>query len=143
VDLRDLLGLVGRVPQLASGPIGPDEVSMVAALNQELLTDWSEDWILFHRDRWDEIRLHTLEDLAERLRADKQYLAALETALTAASIDAVRETPHRIMIEIHIAEGNVARAISCYQRYRVMLQRELGIAPSPRMSELVRGLMVL
>jgi DNA-binding SARP family transcriptional activator len=41
---------------------------------------------------------------------------------------------------VHIAEGNMASALRHYQRYRALLHRELGVAPSPRMTRLVRPL---
>ncbi|MER5865179.1 bacterial transcriptional activator domain-containing protein [Kitasatospora sp. NPDC002040] len=114
---------------------------LVEELGGELLPGWSEDWLLLERERWDQMRLHALESLAHQLNRAEQYLAALETALTAVSIDPIRETAHRIVIEVHIAEGNLASALKCYQQYRTLLQRELNVAPSPRMARLVQDLM--
>ena len=52
----------------------------------------------------------------------------------------IRESAHRTVIEIHIAEGNSACAIKHYQRYQSLLQRELRVLPSQRMDRLVRTL---
>jgi DNA-binding SARP family transcriptional activator len=61
-------------------------------------------------------------------------------ALAAIAIDPIRETAHRIVVEVHIAEGNVASAIKRYQGYRDLLQREVRVAPSPRMTQLIQDL---
>lgn len=117
---------------------GYDEV--VESLARELLPDWSDDWLVLERERWDQLRLHALETLARRLITAEKYLPALEVALTAVAIEPVRESAHRTVIEVHIAEGNSACAIKHYQRYRGLLQRELGVSPSQRMDQLVRTL---
>ncbi|MFD7772393.1 BTAD domain-containing putative transcriptional regulator [Streptomyces sp. NPDC059787] len=114
---------------------------LIDSLSRELLPDWSEEWLALARDRWDQVRLHTLESLGQRLKEAGEYLPALETALTAVAIDPIRETAHRLLVEIHLAEGNVASALMRYQQYRRLLLRELNVAPSPRMTQLVQDLM--
>ena len=42
-----------------------------------------------------------------------------------------RETGHRILIESLERRGNVAEALRAYERLRVLLRDELGIAPGP------------
>jgi SARP family transcriptional regulator, regulator of embCAB operon len=42
-----------------------------------------------------------------------------------------RETGHQILIEALERRGNVAEALLAYERLRVLLREELGIAPSP------------
>jgi DNA-binding SARP family transcriptional activator len=140
VDLRDVLIQAKLIAEAPNQPVGADHPAVVKSLGKELLPNWSDDWILFEREGWDQVRLHTLEFLATQLRTDRQYLAALQTALKAVSIEPLREAAHRIVIEVHLAEGNFSSAVSYYQRYRRVLQRELGVAPSPSMSQLVRGL---
>ena len=81
-----------------------------------------------------------METLARRLITVEKYLPALEVALTAVAIEPIRESAHRTVIEIHIAEGNSACAIKHYQRYQSLLQRELRVLPSQRMDRLVRTL---
>jgi len=137
IDLRESLDQLGRLEQ-----VGPSTLlRMTEALQSELLPDWSDDWLTLERERWEPTRLHGLEQLAGRLLSQAEYLAALQTALGAVAIEPIREAAHRIVIEVHIAEGNVASALRHYQRYRALLQRELGVTPSPRMAHLVRPLM--
>jgi DNA-binding SARP family transcriptional activator len=112
----------------------------VAGLTRTLLPGWSDDWLTFERERWDQVRVHHLECIARQLLAQEHYFAALETAMAAIAVEPIRETAHRIVIEIHLAEGNKATALKHYQRYRGMLQRELNVAPSQQMDQLVRAL---
>jgi DNA-binding SARP family transcriptional activator len=100
------------------------------------LPEWTEDWLVLERERWDQVRLYALEGVAEQLRARGQYLGAMKTALAAIAVEPFRETSHCIVIEVHLAEGNTASALMHYQRYRSLLHRELGVAPSPRMAQL-------
>jgi DNA-binding SARP family transcriptional activator len=122
--------------------LGPPEKweDLVNQLGRELLPGWCDEWLTFERDRWDQMRVYALESLAQRFQSEKQYLPALQAALGAIAVDPIRETAHRIVIEIHIAEGNVASAIKRYRDYRTFLQRELKVLPSPQMTQLVRSL---
>jgi DNA-binding SARP family transcriptional activator len=114
--------------------------SFIDDLRKELLPGWSDDWLLLERERWDAVRLHTLELLAQQLLAAKRYLPALETALTAIAIEPVRESSHRTVIEVHIAEGNAGCALKHFHQYRAMLHREVGVVPSAQMTSLVHNL---
>jgi DNA-binding SARP family transcriptional activator len=141
VDLREALRWGHEVtahPKSAILPPGRDVA--VAALAQPLMPDWSDDWLLFERERWNQVRVHTLEVLTHSLIATEEYLAALEAAMTAVSIEPVRESANRAVMQVHIAEGNSACAVVHYQRYRGLLQRELGVVPTIQMDRLVRPL---
>lgn len=140
VDLHDVGSLAQEV---LSGRGVPHRAAdgLVDELGRELLTGWSDSWLLLERERWDQLRLHTLEALAQQFQVAQQYVPALHTALAAIAIDRVRETAHRIVMEVHIAEGNVASAFKCYQEYKAFLDRELSVAPSRRMTQLAEDLM--
>jgi len=79
---------------------------------------------------WHQFRLHALENLAGQLLTEERYLDTLQTALATTAIEPTRETAHRIVIEVHLTEGNTASALKHYQDYRDLLQRELGVLPS-------------
>lgn len=141
VDLHRVLRQARSIRSLACGPPTDNWPTLVDALSRELLPTWAEDWLVMERQRWDQERLYALEGLGQTLRSAELYLGALQTALAAVAIEPLRETSHRIVIEVHISEGNAACAIKHYQRYRALLQRELGVAPSSRMAQLVSSLM--
>ena len=52
-----------------------------------------------------------------------------------------RETGHRILMEALERSGNVAEALRAYDRLRVMLRDELGVAPSPAVQNVYRRLL--
>jgi DNA-binding SARP family transcriptional activator len=141
VDVREMARRAHQITTFPSPAAGPPAYDVVVqALTRELLPGWSDDWIMPERERWDQVRLHALEALARWLITAEQYLAALEAAMTAVAIEPIRESAHRTVIEVHIAEGNLAYAIKHYQRYRELMQRELGVMPSQSMDRLVRSL---
>lgn len=57
--------------------------------------------------------------------------------LAAIKGDPLRESSHRALIRIYLAEGNQAEAIHQYRLYRDRLNGQLGLDPSSEMAELV------
>ncbi|MFE2023232.1 BTAD domain-containing putative transcriptional regulator [Streptomyces sp. NPDC059499] len=131
----------GRQVMAGMTPLPECWDALIADLGRELLPGWAEDWLVLERSRWDQMRVYTLESLGQQFQAAGQYLPALQASLAAMAVDPLRETAHRIAIEVHIAEGNVASAIKRYQDYRSFLERELRVAPSIQMTQLVQDLM--
>ena len=103
----------------------------------ELLPDWYEDWILLERERFQQLRLHALEACCDRLVGVERFGRAVEVGLAAVATESLRESAHRALIRVYLAEGNVGAAIGQYQTYRTILAAELGLEPSPLMDELI------
>ncbi|MFJ9729563.1 BTAD domain-containing putative transcriptional regulator [Streptomyces sp. NPDC101209] len=117
-----------------------DFEAYITDLTQPLLPDWSEEWLTLERERWDQMRQHALEILAQQFVTAGRYLPALQTALSAIAIDPIRETAHRIIVEIHLEEGDIASALKRYRNYQALLKREFNVAPSRHMTQLVQKL---
>ena len=98
---------------------------------------WYDDWVIIERERLRQLHLHALESVAEQLAAQGRNAAALEAALRAVASDPLRESAHRLVIRIHLAEGNAAEALRQYELCRRMLHKELGIAPSAALRDLL------
>ena len=111
-----------------------------SCLSGELLPDWYDDWVLEERERLRQLQVHALEALAERLAAAGRYGEAVEAALAAVRAEPLRESAERVLVRIHLAEGNHGEALRRYLAYRRRLRDELGLEPSPQMTELVAGL---
>lgn len=105
----------------------------------ELLPGWYDDWVIFERERLRQIRLHALESAASRLRLQGNCAAALELAMEAVRCEPLRESAHRAVIGVHLAEGNLVEAIRTYVRFRDLLREQLGAEPSERLARLVFG----
>jgi DNA-binding SARP family transcriptional activator len=137
VDVREASDHAYR---LIDGSAGDDVTFAGFSLTGELLPDWYDDWLLIERERYRQLRLHALEALATRLTALARYGEATETALTAIAGEPLRESAHRVLIEVDLAEGNTSEALRHYRLFRDLLRAELGLAPSPQLEELVEGL---
>ena len=104
----------------------------------ELLPGWYEDWVLVERERMHQLTLHVLEALARQLVDRGAYPYALQAALNAVTIDPLRESARRAVINVHVAQGNTVDAIREYERFRAVLDKELGVAPTRHLTELIR-----
>ena len=109
-------------------------------LDAELLPDWYDDWVLFERERFRQLGLHALEALAEQQLAAGRPRQALEAALAAVRCEPLRESAHRTLIRVHLAERNAGEALRQYDQCRRLLRDRLGLEPSPELSALVGSL---
>lgn len=108
----------------------------------ELLPDWGEQWLVTDRERLRQLRLHLLEEEAQRQAREGHFGLALEAAFAALSVDPLRETAHRRIIEIHLAEGNVAEARRAYRTCRQVLIDDVGVVPSDATTGLMRSVLL-
>lgn len=132
VDARDLVRLGAR---LHSPPAAPpehtdDDLDIRAVGGADLLPGWYDDWVVFERERLRQVRLHVLETIARRLTALGRHAAALEAALVAVRDEPLRESAHRAVVAVHLAEGNWTEASRHFATYSALLADELGMAPS-------------
>jgi DNA-binding SARP family transcriptional activator len=135
VDVQELQDWAERVTDPRSGP---EEVAVPdAGLHGELLPGWYDDWVLLERERLRQLRLHALETLAARLADAGRFGAALQAAYLAVRADPLRESAHRTLVRVHLAEGNLVEAHRAYEFFRRLLHDELGVLPSEQMDRLV------
>ena len=125
---------------LLAGSTDPDDLDADwRALGGELLPDWYDEWVTDERERFRQLRLHALEVMAERLAGSERWGDAVLAALAAVSADPLRESAHRAVIKVHLAEGNVAEAIRQLHRCERLMIDEVGVPPSPSLAELIRA----
>lgn len=138
VDVRNLIAFAHRLINAGTAfdSIDLDSVS-IAYLADELLPDWYDNWLQDEREGLRQTRLHALEALAQRLSASGRHADAIQAALAAIRLEPLRESAHRTLIEIHLAEGNWSEACRQFKRYRRLLTEELGVEPSDWMNLLL------
>src|SRR3954452_11707714 len=136
VDVRELAVWAERVsdPRMPIEEITASDVR----LNGELLPGWYDDWVLLDRERLRQLRMHALEALADRLAMAHRYGEAVQAAYSAVRAEPLRESSHRAVVRVHLAEGNLVEAVRAYEAFRSLLADELGVAPTRQMSDLVR-----
>ena len=131
---------VHRVLALSRGLLRDPSGGLDQELTGDLLPDWYDDWLELERERLRQLRLHALEAVAERLLADRRYGEAVEAGLAAVEADPLRESAHRLLVRVYLAEGNWGEALRQYRVFCGRLRDELGLRPSGQMEELVRPL---
>jgi DNA-binding SARP family transcriptional activator len=96
----------------------------------ELLPDWYDDWVVIERERFRQARLHALEALCQALARRGRYESAIDAGLAAVAGEPLRESAHRAVILVHLAEGNPGEALRQYEFFRRLLKEQLGLEPS-------------
>jgi SARP family transcriptional regulator, regulator of embCAB operon len=112
--------------------------------SRRFLAGLDAPWIAQWRRRLEDVRLRGLEcfvaaglGLGGPATAQAEERARLLTELAP-----YRESGHRLLMEALEQRGNVAEALRAYQRLRVLLRDELGIAPNPELQAVHRRLLL-
>ena len=138
VDLRTAIARAQSLldePELNGAAI--DVAYELYHFSGDLLPGWYDDWLVMERERFHCLRLQVLDKLGEQLLAHGRLGDALQVGLAAVQAEPLRETAHRLVMRVHLAQGNIAEAIRQYQFYARTLARELGAVPSGPMRRLI------
>ncbi len=103
----------------------------------ELLPDCYEDWALLERERFRQLRLQALEASVDMLTARGRGGEAMVAAMAAVTTEPLRESAHRAVIRLHLAQGNRSEALRQFRLYRDLSVRELQVDPSEQMLRLL------
>ncbi len=106
-------------------------------IGRELLPGWSDDWLLQPREELRLLYLYALEAAGQRLLMSGRLGEAASLALTAISIDPLRESANKLLIDIHLRDGNVTDAARHFATYETRLLVETGTEPGPALTALV------
>jgi DNA-binding SARP family transcriptional activator len=136
VDVREAVARAHRVLDNRGEP--PDLAGLIGA--GDLLPDLYDDWVILERERFRQLRLHSLERLCVDLTAAGSYAAAAEAGFAAIAGEPLRESAHRVLICTHIAEGNLSEAFRQYRVYCDLARQQLGVPPSPRLRAMMSSL---
>jgi DNA-binding SARP family transcriptional activator len=140
VDLRISIGVSQQLIDRSTS-VSPEQLSraMRVNLHDDLLPTWvDEDWITADRERFHQLRLHSLEMMCERLTAVGWHGAAVDAGYSSMSADPFRESARRVLINAYLAEGNIHLAIAEYNSYRQLIRSELKCEPSQELRDMVR-----
>jgi len=121
VDLAEAMHLVRALPER---PVEEDtDLTLLAA---DILPGWTAGWIAVERERFRQLRLHALEERSLRCSAAGRYGEAVRVAELAVRSAPSRESARRVLIEAHLAEGEVAAAVAVYDEYQELLRSSVG-----------------
>jgi DNA-binding SARP family transcriptional activator len=135
VDVRQVTNLARAV---IAGSFSEEAFTLLdPRFSAELLPGWQDEWVLAERERHRQLILYALELLCEYLTTAGRYGAAVLAGLTAVDREPLRESAHRALMKVHLAEGNAAEAIRRYRQYEAIAARDLGVGPSAMMRSLL------
>jgi DNA-binding SARP family transcriptional activator len=146
VDVRDFVEYVWRLSGTRqSRALSGNEITsrLPLLLQGELLPGWYDDWVIYERGRLQQLRVQALELTAAWMLNQGDVAAALVAASAAVAIEPLRESAQRMLIRVHIHDGNYYAALRDYHDFRSRMLRELGIAPSDQMLALVSPILKL
>ena len=133
-DYRDAIDLARG---LLDGDRAPTMAEVADLLLDDLLPDWTEEWLEVERVRFHQLRLHALEALVDRYVHQGRYAAAVEVGLAAVEADPYRESSRRALIAAYLGEGNVRDAIDEYRAFHALLAEDLAVEPTTALRSLV------
>jgi DNA-binding SARP family transcriptional activator len=107
-------------------------------LRGELLPAWDDEWLILDREELRLINLHALECCAARLLEAGYFAPAMMLAYKAIRADPLRESAHRQLIEIHLAQGNRVQAVEVYGTFVQQLWQDHRIRPSSMLQNLMQ-----
>jgi DNA-binding SARP family transcriptional activator len=136
VDVHDLQALV-LAARLGERPGGTPR----AGFDLELLPGWSEEWIELERERVRQLELHLLDDIIAHSVEEGRYGDAVDAAIRAIRLDPLRECSHAGLLRALLAEGDRAAVIAHYRKFAAVMERELGLPPSPDLTTLVETIL--
>lgn len=116
-------------------------VAALTAANKLYQTDFLADatveaWILEERARLKQIQLDMLHHLVEALMELGRYREAYTHAKALVQQDPCGEEGHRMLMKILSALGHRSQAIIQYQECKQVLEKELGIQPDSKTTNL-------
>lgn len=132
-DVREL----ERCARMALGGGASALTLNASALDGHLLPDWYDDWLVPERERCRQLCLRGLDALCDRMTEAGRYTEALDAGLASVAGEPLRESAHRAVVRLHLAEGNVGEARRQYRLCAELLREHLGIVPSEQMEALV------
>ena len=97
----------------------------------DLLPAWYDDWVLLERERLRQLFLTALERLILILEQEGAYAAAIGHAQRLLRHDPLHEATYQHLMRLHALSGDRASALRVYHTCATVLERELGVEPSP------------
>jgi tetratricopeptide (TPR) repeat protein len=121
VDLAAAMRLIRALPGLpAAATID------TTLLTADLLPGWTASWIAIERERFRQLRLHSIEERSQRLITAGRFDDAVAMARIAVRTAPSRESARRALMEAYVAQGDLAAAVAEYDEYQELLRSSLG-----------------
>jgi DNA-binding SARP family transcriptional activator len=131
---EEAVARAGREPGGEREPDGGGELpalrKAVGLYRGDLLEGGYDEWLLDPRERLRQDHLQVLERLVELLETRGELAEAIGSAERLLLADPLREATYRVLMRLHDARGDRARALRAYHACAAALERELSVEPS-------------
>ena len=117
-----------------------DDLTLPRHAGKDLLPSWGDMWLIEPREHLHLLQVHALEASAERFLLAGRFGEASDCAMRAATLDPLRESAVKLLIEVLIREGNVAEALGRYNKFSQRLRLEINAEPGFALRALVAPL---
>jgi DNA-binding SARP family transcriptional activator len=135
-DLKRALARAGRAEQTGDNAAVRTALEEAVGLYQgDLLPSCYDDWIQPERERLQQAFIKALEQLIHLLEEQRDYRTAIGHAQRLLRHDSLHEATYRRLMRLHALTGDRASALRAYHTCATVLQRELGMEPSPATRE--------
>jgi DNA-binding SARP family transcriptional activator len=102
----------------------------VGTYRGDLLEAAYDDWVITERTRLRERFVDALTRLCTQLEEEGEFVEAIRQAERLLAADPLREDTYRLLMRLHDARGDRAKALRTYHACVATLERMLGIEPS-------------
>ena len=126
-------GVAGRQLDTQKADALKDAVSLYS---DDLLPGYYQDWILFERERLQNMYLLMLDKLIVYLQFRGEYEVAQGYGATILRYDPARERTHRQLMHLFSLAGDRTSALRQFERCVQALKQELGVKPERKTVEL-------
>ena len=113
----------------------------VALYTGDLLPACYDDWVLLERERLRQQHITALEQLISLLEQQRKLPSALAYAQRLLQCDPLHESAYRLLMRLHVLNGDRATALRIYHTCVTLLQQELGVDPSAETQQLYQRLL--
>jgi DNA-binding SARP family transcriptional activator len=98
-------------------------------------------WVFAERERLRGVYVQDLLEVIDRSETAGEHRRAIEVAQRLVRHDPLREETYRTLMRLHARGGDRAGLVQTYNACAAVLQRELGVEPSPETTLAYRALL--
>lgn len=137
----DVIEVQQILKQLRTDPLDRNALTTLFDLySGKLLPNCYDDWISPLREGLHQDVMAALDQLVTLLENQRAYGEGIRYAQRLLSFDPLEEKSYQRLMRLRAADGDRAGALKVYQECTQILERELGVAPSPETNALYEQL---
>jgi predicted ATPase/DNA-binding SARP family transcriptional activator len=126
----DALVFESQAAEFLAAPSSDLKQVKIELYQEDLLSDFYDDWIFPLREHYRSLFLDTLLQLTEQMRSQSEYGKTIEYARKVITFDPANERAHQHIMFCHAATGDRNAALKQYEECQRILAEELGVEPA-------------